>query len=228
MERLLPEPFLFRFAFPVQHVAKLPRKGKQPLALADECRLPDITELLSADEGQHVRGRRFADVRLAWNDGGLGISVAVRGTSRFPFADDELSDASDGLQFWLDTRNTQNIHRASRFCHHFCVSTVGGGRDGQQPRVTQRQIARAREETALAKLTEVVLWSESVSDGYTLEAWFPASTLHGYDPAASPRLGFYYIVRDATLGTQHLSIGETFPFDVDPSLWSTLELVRET
>jgi hypothetical protein len=65
-----------------------------------------------------------------------------------------------------------------------------------------------------------------VKGGYLLEAWLPSSVLNGYDPEAQPRLGFYYALRDAELGEQFLSIGADFPFAIDPSLWSTLELVR--
>ena len=28
---------------------------------------------------------------------------------------------------WIDTRNTQNIHRAGRFCHRFAFLPVGAG-----------------------------------------------------------------------------------------------------
>ncbi len=54
--------------------------------------------------------------------------------------------------------------------------------------------------------------------------WTPAECLQGYDRDSNPLLGFYYAVKDAELGEQFLTVGREFPFDHDPSLWSTLEL----
>lgn len=48
----------------------------------------------------------------------------------------------------------------------------------------------------------------------------------GYEPAEHPRLGFTYAVIDRELGEQTFSIGHPMPYDEDPSLWATLELVR--
>jgi hypothetical protein len=67
-----------------------------------------------------------------------------------------------------------------------------------------------------------------LTDGYRLEAWFPADSLVGFDPAAHPRLGFYSLVRDAELGEQFLTVGREFPIEYDPSLWQTLECQRLT
>jgi hypothetical protein len=66
--------------------------------------------------------------------------------------------------------------------------------------------------------------SEVRSDGYSLEAWLPATILNGFDPAAQPQLGFFFAVVDAELGLHTLSAGDDFPFASDPSLWSTLQL----
>ena len=64
--------------------------------------------------------------------------------------------------------------------------------------------------------------------GYRLEGWLPASVLHGFDPESQSRLGFYYALRDSEFGEQFLSVGQDFPYAIDPSLWSTLELVRQS
>ena len=61
-------------------------------------------------------------------------------------------------------------------------------------------------------------------DGYRVELWLDAADLHGFDPEANPRLGFYYLVRDRELGEQFLSVEHDFPFAFDPSVWSTIEL----
>ena len=41
------------------------------------------------------------------------------------------------------------------------------------------------------------------------------------------RLGFTYFVFDRELGQQYFSVGSEIPFASDPSLWGTLQLVRD-
>jgi hypothetical protein len=152
---------------------------------------------------------------------------------KMPIADvpDEPREG-DGFQIWLDTRNTQTIHRASRFCHHFAFlphptpSRSGGGRRISTASAYQFSIALAKEDAPSNRANQLAAASRSVSAGYVLDAWIPAECLAGYDPEANPLLGFYYVVRDAELGEQFLAVSRDFPFDHDPSLWSTLELTQ--
>lgn len=214
MSDLLPARFLFRVSLPVSAAPGIPRTGSRLLDLPAGCKLPEFAELDQAPV--------FAELRLGWNDAGLGISVGVRGKKRAPQANPASLLTSDGLQVWIDTRNTQNIHRASRFCHHF-VALPTGGRGGQAF-LQQLPIARAREESPLADPRHLKAASTIRSDGYDLELWLPAAALTGFAPESNPRLGFYYLVRDGELGDQVLSVGEEFPYAWDPSLWWTLEL----
>jgi hypothetical protein len=217
MEQLLPPQFLFRYSLPVHRREKLPLPGRRLLDLPAECKLPSFADL---DDS-----RQFGDVRLAWNDAGFGISVEVRGKKRPIAHQSSFLQSSDRCDVWIDTRNTQSIHRASRFCHQFSLLPAGGGRAGKDPTALQLAIARAKEETPRIDPREIVLNGDIARNGYLLEAWFPASVLHGYDPEANPRLGFYYHLVDAELGNQVFSVGAEFPFSYDPSLWGTLELV---
>ena len=60
-----------------------------------------------------------------------------------------------------------------------------------------------------------------------LVAEFTGVTLKpGFDPQDHPRLGFNYAVTDRELGQQTLTVGSPMPYQEDPSLWATLELVR--
>lgn len=216
MPAVLPHRFLFRYSLPVCRRNRLPKKGRKLLDLPAQCALPDFCELDDA--------RPFGTLRAAWNVGGIGFSVAVTGKKHPPVASVDSAVESDGLQIWIDTRNTQSIHRASRFCHHFCLLPAGSGRNARNPVAVQLPIARAREEQVLADASQVTLRLEALQSGYRLEAWLPADVLTGYDPEANPRLGFYYYLRDSELGEQYLTVGPEFPFAHDPSLWSTLEL----
>jgi len=223
MPEVVPHPFLFRFSFPVRRLDDVPKRGKRLLNLGSEFALPDLSELQGA--------RPTGELRMAWNDEGLGVSVLVRGKSREPEGDSRTPTMADGLQLWLDTRNTQTVHRATRFCHHFCFAPVGGGLNGEQPFGLQLPIAQAREVTPLAATGSLLVNAELLSDGYRLEAWLQRDQLHGFDPAADreagtpTRLGFFFMIRDSERGDQTLTVDDRFPFAYDPSLWSTLELI---
>lgn len=216
MSDLLPARFLFRVSLPVPRVAGIPRKGSRLLDLPVSCALPDFGEL--------DQQKSFATVRMGWNEQGLGLSVLVPGKSRAPRYNADVPTLSDGVQLWVDTRNTQNVHRASRYCHHFLALPTGGGPLRDRPRAQQLPIARAREETPLCAPDNLQVVAHPEQEGYQLEIWLPAEVLNGYAPESNPRLGFYLLVRDSELGDQVLSVGEEFPYAWDPSLWWTLEL----
>lgn len=218
MSQFIPPRFLFRFAFAVPRVAEIPRKSGRLLKLPDTCRLPNLGELDSL--------REFADVRLAWNDNGLALSVTVNGKSQIPVYD---SDAvADGIHVWLDTRATQNVHRATKYCHRFSLLPRGGRHKAAAPLAVSIPLPRAREESVPPDASLIQLQAEVRQDGYELDAWLPAEVLFGFDPASHPRLGFHYVVRDRELGDQHLSTGSEFPYESDPSLWQTIELAKST
>ncbi|MEX0717501.1 MAG: hypothetical protein WD066_12990 [Planctomycetaceae bacterium] len=217
----LPPPFLFRYALPVMRIEGVPLSGRREklLDLPPQCAVGSPAARLG-------RGIEFGELRAAWNDEGFGLSVAVTG-KRMPLAcDARQPDEADGLRLWIDTRDTQSIHRAGRYCHCFCVLPAGSGPEEREPTVAQLPIARAREDAPRVDASGIPVRSAPTDDGYLLEVWFPAEMLHGFDPEASPRLGFYYVLKDAELGEQHLTLGSEFPYSNDPSLWSTLELVR--
>ena len=218
MNQLLPHRFLFRYSLPVKLVARLPRRGKDLLKLSAAHALADFSELDAA--------KRFGEIRMAWNDGGIGVSVAVTGKQRSLACPATAPTEADGLQIWVDTRNTQNIHRASRFCHHFCLLPAGGGPKSDQPLAIQLPIARAREDAPQTHAVDIQVRSKVTSTGYQLEAWIPASALHGFDAESSQQLGFYYLLQDAELGQQFPSVGPDFPIAHDPSMWLTIDLAR--
>ena len=183
----------------------------------DGCRLDNFADM----DGR----TNFADVRLAWNERGLGLQVTVRGKEKEPAADVTRPRVSDGVSLWIDTRDARASHRASRYCHQFHILPVGGGSEGDEPAVVQAKINRAMED-APHNSAEVLLHRRRMTDGYRLDVFLPAAALNGYDPEQHPRLGVFWVVRDSELGEQTLSVGSDFPFGDDPSLWEVLELVK--
>ena len=216
---LIPNRFLFRVAYPCQYLKAMPREeDDRLLELPDSCRLDNFAAM---DERHN-----FADVRLAWNDFGIGVQAEVRGKDQPPQGDAARPRSSDGLTLWIDTRDARASHRASRYCHQFHFLPSGGGPDRDEPVFAQSKINRALNDAPLATATDVPFRTSPVRGGYLLEAFLPAAVLNGFDPEQNPRLGIYYAVRDAELGEQVLSVGADFPYAEDPSLWSVLELVR--
>jgi hypothetical protein len=216
---LLPHRFLLRVAYPCRHVKDMPQEEADSLIeLPESCRLDNFAAM---DEA-----RNFADVRLAWNELGVGVQVEVRGKAEVPRGDAAHLRSSDGLTLWIDTRDARTSHRASRYCHLFHFLPAGGGSERDEPVVAQSKIHRALQDAPLSPPAAIPFRSARIKGGYRIEAFLSAAVLNGYDPEQNPRLGIYYVVRDAELGEQVLSVGADFPVAEDPSLWSVLELVR--
>jgi hypothetical protein len=215
-EPLLSPTFLFRFSAPCLAAKELwPQGGLQ---LAEKHRLPSFGEL----EGRPL----FADVRGAWGPRGLSFWIQVTGKRQMPWCRDSRLEDSDGLCVWIDTRNTKNIHRASRFCHRFVFLPTGGGRRLEEPVAAAMPINRAKEHPKPPLADSLKVRSEQRVGGYLLEAHVAASALTGFDPDEHPRIGFAYAVIDRELGWQTFTVGPEFPFMEDPSLWGELELMR--
>lgn len=216
---LVPPRFLVRVCYPCSYQKGIPRE--------DDDRLLDLPEACRIDNFVAPEGtRNFADVRLAWNEFGLGAQVEVRGKEQLPQGSADRPRGSDGVSLWIDTRDARTGHRASRYCHQFHLLPTGSGSEGDEPVFTQTKINRALQDAPLGNVSEVPFHSARTKSGYIVEVFLPAAALNGFDAEQNPRLGFYYAVRDAELGEQVLSVGAEFPYWEDPSLWEVLELVR--
>src|SRR6202047_1283847 len=100
---LVPHRFLFRVAHPCRHVADMPLDDRAELLdLPEACRLANFADM---DERHD-----FADVRLAWNERGLGVVVTVRVKDKEPEADVSRPRVSDGVSLWIDTRDARASH----------------------------------------------------------------------------------------------------------------------
>jgi hypothetical protein len=216
---LVPHRFLFRLSLPCRYVSAMPRDGDDLLDLPESCKLDNFADM----DGRS----NFADLRLAWNESGLGVQVDVHGKEQSPVGDLTRPRSSDGLTLWIDTRDSRSSHRASRYCHQFHFLAAGAGAARDEPAFAQTKINRALQDAPLAAAAAVPFRRHRRSKGYRREAFLPAGVLNGFDPEQSPKLGVFYAVRDHELGEQTLSVGVEFPFAEDPTLWGVLELVRE-
>jgi hypothetical protein len=216
---LLPQAFWFRLALSCPKVDGIPRPKGDLLGLPESCRLPELARLSGNPP--------WAEVRAAWNAEGLGLMVEVRDKpGRFAKAD-VLPDASDGVQLWIDTRDTRDVHRATRFCHRYSATISPGSGSTLKVDVSRRPIHRALADPPKVKADAVVSRAERTRTGWRMELFFPGEALHGFDPDTNRRLGFYYQVTDPDRGDQFLGVGRDFPVAENPSLWATLELRDE-
>lgn len=215
-ERLVAPTFLFRFAAPCLYAEDLwSAKGA---GLGPKHVLPCFGEL----EGKKIH----SEVRAGWKEAGLAFTFHVKGKTQPPWCRDSRIDDSDGVQIWIDTRNTQNIHRAGRFCHRFALLPVGSGRKLDEPLIALLAINRAKESPREIDPRQLQIRCERKHDGYILQAFLPVATLTGFNPAEQPAIGFTYAVIDRELGPQTFTVGTEFPFAEDPSLWGSLNLSK--
>lgn len=206
---------LFHFAAPCYHTEERWTAGG--IQLPEKYRLPCFAEL-----GGSVP---FADLRLGWSEHGLALNLTVQGKQQPPWCRDSRIEESDGVQLWIDTRNSRNVHRAGRFCHRFAFLPVGAGRQLDEPVALLLAINRAKESPREIEPAALKVVSERRKDGYYLAGYIPAASLTGYGPADQPALSFTYAVIDRERGWQSFSVGPELPFAEDPSLWGTLDLV---
>jgi hypothetical protein len=213
---LLPQTFWFRLAIPCRRVDGVPRPKGRLLDLPASCALPDT--------GTFAGESSWADVRAGWNSSGLAVAVEVTGKLG-PITRDPLGSApGEGLQLWVDTRDTRTIHRASRFCHRFQF-TLRPSKVGLTIAVAQKPIARALADAPTGDLDAIQTRADLIRGGWRLEAFLPAECLNGFDPETNRRLGLAYQVTDLEREDRFLTVGRDFPVGEDPSLWSVLELV---
>ncbi len=218
MPSLIPHRFLIRLCHPVPYFKAMPLKGGQIVQLPDSARLESFATLDDATT--------FAEIRLAWNELGIGLNLIVDSKKQPLECNPERPMTSDGLTIAIDTRGDRTGHRGSRTCHLFTILPTGGGADRDEPVVIQSKINRALNDAPFCRSTDILTRSKISKKGYSLEVFFTAEALNGYDPEEHPQLGITTIVRDQELGDQFLGMNRDFPILDDPSLWNSLELVR--
>ncbi len=214
-DRLVPPTALFRFEIPCLAIENVwEPTGK--CELDERYCIPDFGRL---DDHQP-----FADLRFAWSRKGFAISLIVNGKKQMPWCRHSRLESSDGLTLWLSTRETDNIHRANRFCHQFVLLPCGRGPRLDQPIASHVMIQRATENSKTLPAGALQIRSQRRKDGYAIRAAIPSFALTGFDPDEHRRLGFFFAVLDQELGWQMLALSPEFPVASDPSLWATLQL----
>ena len=215
-EHLIAPPLLFRFRVPCQRTNKT--WSDTGVVLTPKYTIPSF----QAELTQFVP---FAELRMAWREDGLLFQLQVKGKKQAAWCRESRLEDSDGLTLYVDTRDTHNVHRANRFCHQFIFLPAGEGAELRNPVAELLNINRAKDNPKQPSRGELKVHSNLKSDGYKMSGWIPASAITGYDTSEHTRLGLYYAIKDRELGWQTLSLGSEYPFQTDPSLWGSLDLV---
>ena len=215
-ERLIPPTLLFRFALPCRKVSGA-WNSKKGIKLADDHILPALSTL----DGH----RQHADVRAGWSKEGMFFNVDVSKKQQSVWCRETQLVESDGFHVWIDTRDTHNVHRATRYCHWFLFLPAGGGSKRNDAIGMMLRINRSRDDPKTLNQVAPKVVAIIKHDGYSLAIHIPKMALDGWNPEEHPKLGFNYSLVDRELGEQTLAVGTQFPISEDPGLWQTLELV---
>jgi len=210
----VPKNLLFRYRIPCR---KFDGKADSKFSLSTDYQLPN----LGAFESQV----HFAEIRVGWNEKGLFISAEISGKDQSLWCRETQLLDSDGIQLWIDTRDTHNVHRASKFCHWFLLMPAGGGEKSDQPKASMLKINRSKDDTPTINRMKLDVQAKIKKNGYTLTCFIPAAALNGWDTNDHRNIGFNYAVVDREMGWQTLAIGPELPITEDPSLWQTLQLL---
>ena len=205
---------LFRFRLPCGR-----RDSLWPPAVAnldESLRLPTLAALADVPD--------LLDLRLAWNEQGLGLRAAVRGVGGTRWCQPTRPEDSDGLHLWIATRPTGESHRAGRYCRRLALLPTGGGRQADRPVAVAAVIPRTSEMPGEIPDGAIPIEARLDSDGWQIDAFISAAALPGWDPLELPRLGFFAAVIDRRLGSLPFCGPAEFPWDSDPATWAELEL----
>jgi hypothetical protein len=214
---LIPQAFWFRLALSCPRVDGIPRPKGPLLDLPASCALPDFGALDDRST--------WSEVKVAWNPAGLAVAVEVKDKPGEIRVDPSYPELKDGADLWIDTRDTRDVHRATRFCHRFSAQIVpASNRSSLEVTVRQKTIHRALADAPTARADLIEAIALKTRTGWRTELFFRGDALNGFDPETNRRLGFYVVVTDPLRGDQFLGVGREFPFAEDPSLWATLEL----
>lgn len=189
----------------------------RPEALPDECILPSLSAELAGQP-------KFGQVRLGVGRDALFFQADVQGKHKLPWCRESRVEDSDGLHVWLDTRNSREIHRATKYCHRFGFFPMGRGPKADLPFVGWAPINRARENPPPPPDDQVAIRARVSEGRYRLVAAMQFTALSGLDLNDFPTVGFYFAIADRELGWQSLALQPDLPVAENPSLWSQLLL----
>lgn len=162
----------------------------------------------------------FADVAVGWDPEGIEAYVTV--SRPFVKACYPQVSAGDSVELFIDTRDIKTSGYNTRFCHHFFFfpEALEGRQAGELTRF------RSEDSHELCDPTELKVKGKVKKESYSLQIFIPTLCLQGYDPEQYSRLGFTYRINHGGL-SQHFSVVTAeYQLEQQPSLWSSLKLIK--
>jgi hypothetical protein len=215
---LVPARTFFRFEVPIHYWDRRPHLDGDLTKWPGRFLVPPLGELEGA--------RPYAAVYWAWNESGLYFAYHIARRWGPLRCDPNQWWKGDGARLCIDTRDTRDVKRGTRFCHFFYFLPQGGGRDGSRPIVGFHRMSRAKESPPVPDVSLIRVCAVHRPGCCSFEAAIPASCLNGWDPAEHPRIGVFYKIKDSARGAQTLTVADDLGWNVDPSTWATGVLVR--
>lgn len=224
MSPLVHPAALFRFRFPCRRLARLAAFDERQAAA---CRLPDLAGVVGVPD--------VSTLAIGWHPHGLVVRASMRGVGSVRWCHATRPEDSDGLHLWIATRSTGESHRTGRFCRRLAILPSGGGPQAKGPLALAvsipRSVAAVELPESLPQQLPAVLPETMASvtprvdpDGWTVDAVVTSEILPGWDPAEQPVVGFFAAVVDRRLGRVPLLAPPEYPWESDPTTWSSLEL----
>ncbi len=173
------------------------------------------------DTSSFLGEENFADVSMAWNEGGILVEVEVHKTfegSVYPKFED-----GDAIELFLDTRDLKEAGFTTRFCHQFLILP----QEVQGVRALELTRFRSEDTHPLCDPEDIRVETTQKSREFTVHIELPSKILHGYDPTSFDRLGFTYCIHRPRGQAQHFAVSSNFvTIAQQPSLWATCKLVE--
>jgi len=182
---------------------------------------PSFTTHLIPNTGHLCDEETFAKVAMGWREDGLTFNVLIGRPFKKTFFP-EISKG-DSLEIFIDTRDIKTSGFNTRFCHHFFF--LPEPFEG----LTAAEITHFRTEDKheLCDPKLLVCQPHLGQKNYSMNIFIPKECLHGYDYAQFDRLGFTYRLNRLGGKPQHFSVSShEFPLEQQPSLWSSIKLVK--
>lgn len=189
----------------------------RPEALPEEAILPCLSSELDG-------GPKFGQVRLAVGENAIFLQVDVQGKSKLPWCRESRVEDSDGLHLWIDTRNSREIHRATKYCQWYVFAPMGRGSKADLPFIGWAPINRARENPPPPPDDLLAIRARVHEGNYRVLAAMHFDAFAGLDLQDFPTVGFYFGIADREFGWQSLALQHDLPVTENPSLWAQLQL----
>lgn len=168
------------------------------------------------------RQKEDSMVAMGWHPEGIELWVTVEtGGGAHPVYPDLAK--GDCVELFFDTRDVKTSGYNTRYCHHFFFlpEAVEGIVAGERTRF------RTEDSHPLCDPADLKVVTQVSFSGYRMQIFISSQCLYGYDPEQFDRMGFNYRIHKYGKNPEEFSsLSEDFQVEQQPSLWSSLKLIR--